>query len=172
MANPHSSAPGDLHRLALHCSLPEALEAMGERWSFLLLRAAFNGLSHFEEFQSALGIARNILSSRLTRLTEHGILQRLPCADDRRRIEYRLTEKGLALLPVLVSLRQWGERWGSGGPANPVLVDARDRQPVRPVQVIAHDGRPLDAHGLAWVDRATPADVKPAGGRRRAVAVA
>src|SRR3546814_47108 len=82
------------------CSLPAALEAMGERWSFLILRAAFNELHHFEEFQSELGIARNILANRLSRLVEHGILMRTAMPEDRRKIEYRLTDKGAALLPT------------------------------------------------------------------------
>ena len=81
---------------------------MGERWSFMILRASFNGLKHFEEFLSELGIARNILSNRLAKLVEHGILKREPCADDRRKIEYRLTEKGFDLLPAMLALRQWG----------------------------------------------------------------
>src|ERR1700742_2544493 len=98
------------HRKAIlvECALPRALEAVGERWSFLILRAAFNGLSHFEEYQSTLGIARNILANRLARLVGHGILSRCPCTDDRRKIEYRLTEKGEALMPTLLALRQWG----------------------------------------------------------------
>ena len=81
------------------CGLPQALEVMGERWSFMILRASFNGLHHFEEFLSELGIARNILSNRLAKLVEHGILERKPMAEDRRKIEYRLTEKGFDLLP-------------------------------------------------------------------------
>ena len=68
------------------CGLPEALEVMGERWSFMILRASFNGLHHFEEFLSELGIARNILSNRLSRLVEHNILDRKPHPEDRRRI--------------------------------------------------------------------------------------
>lgn len=126
---------------------------MGERWSFLILRGAFSGLAHFEEFQSTLGIARNILSNRLSRLVACGILQRCPDLRDRRKIAYRLTEKGRALLPVLIALRQWGERWGDGGPVNPVLVDNRDRRPVRSIAVQAQDGRDLDIADLAWVDR-------------------
>ena len=90
------------------CALPAALEAMGERWSFLILRAAFNGLHHFEEFQSTLGIARNILAYRLGRLVDHGILSREAMADDRRKVEYRLTQKGAELLPAMLALRQWG----------------------------------------------------------------
>ena len=80
---------GELRERLSECSLPAALEAMGERWSFLILRASFNGLHHFEEFQQELGIARNILANRLGRLVEHGILERRPMPNDRRKIEYR-----------------------------------------------------------------------------------
>ena len=143
----------DSRTMAVCCPLPAALEAMGERWSFLILRGAFNGVAHFEEFQSTLGIARNILSNRLSRLVACGIMERCPDLQDRRKIAYRLTEKGLALLPVLIALRQWGERYGDGDPVNPVLVDSRDRHPVRAVAVQAQDGRDLGAGDLEWVDR-------------------
>lgn len=133
------------------CGLPPALSAMGERWSFMILRAAFNGLKHFEEMQSSLGIARNILANRLWHLVESEILERQPCLDDRRKVEYRLTEKGKALLPAMIALRQWGEQWGTRIPSNPVLCDQRDRQPVQRVRVHAHDGRPLDWYDLLWV---------------------
>jgi DNA-binding HxlR family transcriptional regulator len=136
--------------LSALCSLPAALEAMGERWSFLILRGSFNGLHHFEEFQSELGIARNILANRLARLVGHGILERRPCPDDRRKIEYCLTDKGFALLPTMIALRQWGENWETGVPATPILVDARDRRPIRQVQVLSHDGRVLTKHDLLW----------------------
>ena len=139
-----------MHEPLMECSLPAALEAMGERWSFLILRAAFNGLHHFEEFQSQLGIARNILANRLGRLVEHGILMRKPIPEDRRKIAYRLTDKGYALVPTMVALRQWGERWETGVPAYPILVDARDRRPLMPVSVQAHDGRVLGRGDLIW----------------------
>lgn len=132
------------------CSLPAALEAMGERWSFLILRASFNGLHHFEEFQSELGIARNILANRLARLVDHGILMREAMPDDRRKIEYRLTDKGFALLPTMIALRQWGERWETGFPASPVLVDERDRRPIAQIEVRAWDGRVLTKQDLLW----------------------
>lgn len=138
------------------CSLPAALEAMGERWSFLILRAAFNGLYHFEEYQSELGIARNILANRLSRLVGHGILKRDALPEDRRKIEYRLTEKGEALLPTMLALRQWGERWETGMPSTPVLVDNRDGRAIRPIEVHAWDGRPLKKNELHW---ALPEDV-------------
>ena len=132
------------------CSLPAALEAMGERWSFLILRATFNGLHHFEEFQSELGIARNILANRLARLVQYGILQREPMPDDRRKIQYSLTEKGQALLPTMIAMRQWGERWETCVPAFPVLVDQRDCRPIQTVSVLAHDGRVLQLGDLHW----------------------
>ena len=143
-----------LAELAAKCSLPAALDVMGERWAFLILRSSFNGIKHFEEFQSTLGIARNILANRLSKLVEHGILTRVPMEEDRRKILYRLTEKGTALLPALVALRQWGERYESDVPASPVLVDGRDRQPIRAVRVLSHDGRELDLTDLMWVHRA------------------
>lgn len=99
---------GELREKLSECSLTAALEDMGERWSFLIMRASFNGLHHFEEFQQELGIARNILANRLGRLVEHGILQREPCPEDRRKVEYSLTDKGFSLLPTMVALRQWG----------------------------------------------------------------
>lgn len=135
-------------RELIDCGLPTALEVMGERWSFMILRASYNGLLHFEEFLTELGIARNILSNRLARLVSHGILRREPCADDRRKIEYRLTEKGLDLLPALVALRQWGQKYGEEVVENPVLVDARDRQPIGLVAILSHDGRILVAEEL------------------------
>ena len=139
--------------LLQQCSIAAALEAVGERWSFLILRASFNGLSHFEEFQSTLGIARNILSNRLGRLVENGILERMPDPSDRRKVSYQLTTKGLDLLPVLISLRQWGEKWVSGKPSNPVLVDRYNRQPIAPMAVRSSDGRALTLNELEWIDR-------------------
>ena len=143
------------HREMLRrCSIAAALAAVGERWSFLILRGAFNGLHHFEEFQCTLQIARNILSNRLARLVEHGILAREPDPADRRKIAYRLTDKGMDLLPVLISLRQWGERWVSTHPSNPVLVDTTTRRPIQTMAVRSADGHPLALGEMEWVDRA------------------
>jgi DNA-binding HxlR family transcriptional regulator len=135
-----------------HCSLPAALEMMGERWSFLILRAALSKVEHFEEFQSTLGIARNILSNRLGRLVDNGILSRAPDPADKRRVRYCLTEKGEELIPAMLALRQWGQKWGMGGgdAPVPVLVDARDRKPVRPIVVQASDGRTLRRDDMRW----------------------
>lgn len=137
----------------VECGLPQALEVMGERWSFMILRASFNGVHHFEEFLSELNIARNILSNRLAKLVEHGILKREPCADDRRKIEYRLTEKGFDLLPAMLALRQWGQKYGSEVTEDPVLVDEVDRLPIGPVSILSHEGRILNHRDLWLVKR-------------------
>lgn len=148
---------GDLReplRDLIECGLPQALEVMGERWSFMILRAAFNGVHHFEEFQQELNIARNILSNRLSRLVDHGIMAREVMTEDRRKVRYQLTQKGIELLPAMIALRQWGEKWESGVPSNPVLVDERDRRPIQPISIRAHDGRVLTHHDLCWIDLA------------------
>jgi DNA-binding HxlR family transcriptional regulator len=137
---------------ALECPLPGAVELIGDKWAFLILRGAFNGLKHFEQFQAGLGIARNILSDRLAKLVAGGILQRSPDESDKRKVVYSLTPKGMALLPVVLALRQWGEEWGHG-PASVVLADRRDRQPIRKICVQAADGRGLDLDDLVWITR-------------------
>lgn len=157
----------DLRNLT-ECGLPQALEVMGERWSFMILRAGFNGVHHFEEFLSELGIARNILSNRLAKLVDHEILKREPCPEDRRKIEYRLTEKGMDLLPAMLALRQWGQKYGTDFAENPVLVDERDRLPIGPVTITAHDGRAIDKHDLMFVERDQVGVTEPAPLRARA----
>ena len=157
----------DLRNLT-ECGLPQALEVMGERWSFMILRAGFNGVHHFEEFLSELGIARNILSNRLAKLVENGILKREPCPEDRRKIEYRLTDKGMDLLPAMLALRQWGQKYGTDFAENPVLVDQRDRLPIGPVTITAHDGRAIDKHDLMFVERDQVGLTEPALLRARA----
>ncbi|MGX7894309.1 winged helix-turn-helix transcriptional regulator [Tsuneonella sp. HG222] len=144
---------GHLHenlREIVECGLPGALEVIGDKWSFMILRAGFNGFKHFDSFQAELGIARNILSNRLQKLVENGIFKREPCEDDKRKIEYRLTEKAIDLLPAMIALRQWGEKYTSKVPPNLVLVDSRDRKPIEPVRLHAHDGRPLVYSDLDW----------------------
>ncbi len=144
---------------ALRCPIPQSVELIGEKWAFLILRGAFNGLQHFEEFQAGLGIARNILSDRLAKLVFGGILERSADPGDKRKVIYSLSAKGEALLPVVLALRQWGEDWGHGH-QDIVLADQRDGKPVRPIRVLAEDGRELELHDLMWVDRATGATLK------------
>jgi DNA-binding HxlR family transcriptional regulator len=137
---------------ALSCPLPAAVEVIGEKWAFLILRGALNGLKHFEEFQGGLGIARNILSDRLSKMVAGGILERAADPEDGRRVIYSLTPKGEDLLPVVLALRQWGEKWGYGS-MKVVLADSRDRKPVRKICVLSHDGRELKLDDLTWVQR-------------------
>lgn len=139
-------------RAALSCPLPAAVELIGEKWAFLILRGAFNGLKHFEEFQAGLGIARNILSDRLSKLVAGGILERSPDPEDGRRVIYSLSPKGEDLLPVVLALRQWGEKWGYGS-MSVALADARDRKPVRKICVLSHDGRELKLGDMTWIQR-------------------
>ena len=143
-------------RAALTCPLPPAIELIAEKWAFLILRGALNGLKHFEEFQGGLGIARNILSDRLSKLVAGGILERAADPEDGRRVIYSLTAKGEGLLPVILALRQWGEQWGYGK-MNVVLADRRDRRPVRRMCVLAHDGRELTLDDLTWIESAEAA---------------
>ena len=144
-----------------NCPLPDALEVIGERWSFLILRGAMFGLRHFEEFQSSLGIARNILSNRLTRMVENGILDRQVMDCDKRRVEYILTPKGRALGPVMIALRQWAEKWERGTHCAPSLVDRRDLRPVQEIAVLAQDGRRLETGDIVWIN--PDQDVAPEG---------
>jgi len=137
---------------ALSCPIPAAVELIGEKWAFLILRGAFNGLHHFEEFQAGLGIARNILSDRLGKMVAGGVLERAPDPQDKRRVIYSLTAKGEGLLPVVLAMRQWGEEWGYGK-MKIVLADKRDEKPVRKIAVLAHDGRELSLQDLTWIDR-------------------
>ena len=145
---------------ALHCPLPGAVELIGEKWAFLILRGALNGLQHFEEFQAGLGIARNILSDRLGKLVAGGILERTPDPTDKRKVIYALTDKGEALLPVVLALRQWGEDWGQG-PAPVVLVDRLKQSPIRRICVQAEDGRGLQLSELMWLPREEAAASPP-----------
>jgi len=146
-------------KAALRCPLPPAVELIGEKWAFLILRGALNGLQHFEEFQAGLGIARNILSDRLAKLVAGGILERSADSCDRRKVIYALTDKGEALLPVVLSLRQWGEDWGHGS-QDVMLADARDGRPIRRICVQAQDGRELQLRDLKWVEREDAAQKK------------
>jgi DNA-binding HxlR family transcriptional regulator len=137
---------------SLSCPLPPVVELIGEKWAFLILRGALNGLKHFEEFQAGLGIARNILSDRLSKLVAGGILERASDPEDGRRVIYSLTPKGEGLLPAVLALRQWGEQWGYGR-MKVVLADARDRKPVRRICVLSQDGRELSLKDLTWIER-------------------
>ena len=94
-----------------NCSIARALEVLGDRWTILVMREAFMRVRRFDDFQRDLGVARNVLSDRLHRLTEEGLLERHRYQERPERFEYRLTEKGLDLWPVMIALMQWGDRY-------------------------------------------------------------
>jgi DNA-binding HxlR family transcriptional regulator len=101
-----------LHRTydAQTCSVARALEAVGERWTLLILRDALLGVRRFDDFQESLGIARNVLTDRLGRLVDAGVLEKRPYSERPPRFEYRLTDKGRDLWPVVHALAVWGDR--------------------------------------------------------------
>lgn len=111
-----------------NCSVGLTLEVLGDRWSLLLLREAFYGVRRFADLERMLGCAKNVLSDRLGKLVEHGILRREAYKDEgqRERHEYRLTPMGLELFPIIVALMQWGDRWRAGPGGPPVEVLHRD----------------------------------------------
>lgn len=134
----------------MDCSLAQTLEVIGERWTLLILRDAFFGVRRFDVFQKRLGIARNILSARLSRLVEEGILERRALTEGGRRAEYHLTDKGRDLQPALLALTQWGDRWYPGEHEGPRIefVDRETLTPIRRVRPIAADGRELSTQEI------------------------
>ena len=139
------------------CSVARALSVLGERWTLLIVRDAFRGTRRFDEFQRSLGVTRHRLAERLRKLVDEGVLTRVAYMDRPTRYEYRLTRKGLALYPVLMTLSQWGDDWmddGNGPPTHyrhslcghhtrPVLTCAECSQPLRPEEVSAQPGQVL-----------------------------
>ncbi|MFC4115185.1 winged helix-turn-helix transcriptional regulator [Nonomuraea zeae] len=124
------------------CPVARTVDLIGDRWSLLIIRDAMDGSTTFTEFHQQLGIARNILTDRLRKLVEHGILDK-GAADDGRRQTYRLTEAGQDLFTAVVALRQWGERHAFA-PDEPhsVLVDDQGRE-LPELHPLGQDGTPL-----------------------------
>ncbi|AAN66130.1 HxlR family transcriptional regulator [Pseudomonas sp. XWY-1] len=126
------------------CPVARALEVLGDRWALMILRDAFDGLRRFSEFQKNLGLAKNILTSRLKLLVESGLLMTQPASDGSAYKEYVLTDKGRSVFPVVVGLRQWGERFlFEAGEARSELVDGVTGQALEILQVRGQDGRVL-----------------------------
>jgi DNA-binding HxlR family transcriptional regulator len=104
-----------------NCSIARTLDVVGEWWTLLILRDAFRGTRRFDDFQASLGLARSVLTARLNKLTEHGVLDRRAYSDHPPRYEYRLTEKGRALFPVIAALIRWGDQWAPTAAGPPVV---------------------------------------------------
>lgn len=128
------------------CPVARALDVIGERWSLLIVRDAFDGMRRFGEFQKSLGVAKNILADRLHTLVEEGIFAVAPASDGTAYLQYVLTAKGLALFPVVVGLRQWSEaQLFEQGEPHSTLLQRGAGLPVRRIDVLAEDGRVLQA---------------------------
>lgn len=120
------------------CHLAKAIEAVGDRWTLLILRAALFGVRRFDDFQKELSIPRTVLSGRLAKLVEADVLTKKAYKEDgkRARPEYLLTDAGEALRPVFMALTQWGDEWASDGAPPPIsFTHAKSRQKVRPAFV-------------------------------------
>ena len=117
-----------------NCSIARALEVVGERWTLLIIRDTFLGLSRFDQFQESLGVAPNVLSDRLNRLVDEGILERHAYSERPPRSEYRLTKKGRELAVPLLALMQWGDRHLSDKPPR-VARRREDRSKLKAVLV-------------------------------------
>jgi DNA-binding HxlR family transcriptional regulator len=136
------------------CPIARSLDVIGDWWSLLIVRDAFLGKRRFSEFQKSLGLAKNILCTRLQKLVSHGVLKTAPASDGSAYQEYQLTDKGRDLYLVLVALRQWGERQlFSKCEPELRLVDRKKGQPVKPLELRSQDGRllgPSDLRTEAW----------------------
>ena len=122
------------------CSVAKTLEIIGERWTWLIIRDAFHGLTRFIDFEQSLGIARNVLTDRLNRLVEEGIFERVLYQERPARYEYRLTQKGSDLATALTALRQWGDQYLS---AKPAQLLQRKHDKTRVIAALVPEGAPV-----------------------------
>lgn len=131
------------------CSVARTLDVIGEWWTLLILRDVFYGVRRFEALRSHLGISRKVLTNRLERLTDEGILKKALYQTHPNRSEYRLTEKGLDLLPVLLTLMNWGDRWMSEPDMTPVIFVHKDcGKETTPKLVCSCCGGELNSHNI------------------------
>jgi DNA-binding HxlR family transcriptional regulator len=158
------SRPWTLDFDPANCTIGATIGMIGEKWTFLVLREVFNGVRRFGDMQRRTGAPRQVLSDRLARLVGQGLLRKVPYREhgQRSRHEYRLTEKGLDLYPVLVALMEWGDRYAADPAGPPALLTHRDcGEPVR-LQLTCAAG-----HTLTSARAVTPL---PGPGARRIVA--
>ena len=129
---------------ATTCPVSRSVEVIADRWALLIVRDAFDGVRRFGDFQQGLGVARSVLANRLKSLVEAGIFQVQPASDGTSYQEYVLTPQGQSLFPVVVALRQWGERYLFGPrEEHSQLVDTATGQPLPLMQPLAADGRAI-----------------------------
>ncbi len=137
-----------------NCSVARALEIIGDRWIFLIIREAFFGIKTYEELQKNLKIATNILSSRLKTLVLNGIFERIKNPDDGRRFVYKLTKKGFDLYPITLSLMNWGDQWlADEGGAPLLLYHQKCGHRLEPVMNCAHCGETIQARDVTYIEQ-------------------
>ncbi|WP_102866775.1 winged helix-turn-helix transcriptional regulator [Pseudovibrio exalbescens] len=133
----------------MDCAIAQAIEQVGDAWTLLLLRALFQGLKRFDDFQGHLGMSSSVLSDRLARLMTAGLIRKEKDHRDARACVYLLTDKGLDFYPVLIALNQWGERWeGKPDGMRLDLIERASGRPVREVQVLSQDYKVLTARDV------------------------
>jgi DNA-binding HxlR family transcriptional regulator len=135
----------------MRCSIAQCLEIIGEWWSMLIIRDAFLGVSRFDDFQKRLGISRNVLNQRLAHLSDAGVLDRVPYREHPPRFEYRLSEKGRDLWPILSAMREWGDRYAA--PEGPPVLALHKTcgQVIGVVPTCSACGSPIDARDVIAV---------------------
>jgi len=136
----------------MNCGIAQALEVLGDWWTLLIVRDAFFGVRRFCDFGRNLGIAKNVLSSRLQHLVDDGVFNLVDVGSEGKRFEYHLSEKGEALLPVLTALRDWSDEWVFGRGNEPVIVkDRRTGRRIPKLRVTDAEGRALSRRDLRTV---------------------
>ena len=134
------------------CPVARSLDSIGDWWTLLIVRDAMLGIRRFSDFQRSLGLARNVLSARLKKMVADGVMTMAPAGDGTSYQEYRLTEKGESLLPVLVAMRQWGERFlFAPGEPHPELVGRLSGKTLETMRVRDVDGQELGVADLGLV---------------------
>ena len=130
------------------CSVGRAMDILGERWTFLILRESFYGVRRFSDMQRNLGIARNILSTRLQTLLRAGILERRRYQEEPERFEYRLTQAGRDLYPAVIAIMKWGDEYLAEEAGPPVVLRHSCGELIDPVLVCDHCGGALHPHDV------------------------
>jgi len=128
-----------------NCTIARTLGILGEKWTFIVLRDVFLGIRRFDDFIEHTGIGRQVLANRLATLVNEGLLRKQMYQEpgERTRLEYRLTDKGMDVYPILVALREWGDRYAADPAGPPLLTVHRDCGASVSVQLVCDDGHEL-----------------------------
>ncbi|MFS2317827.1 winged helix-turn-helix transcriptional regulator [Maricaulis sp. D1M11] len=132
------------------CAIAQTLNQVGDWWTLLIVRDAMRGARRFSDFHDSTGIAKNILTDRLNRLVENGIMRRVEVGVRGQRQEYELTDRGSALFPILMAMQQWGDEWIYGRESMPtVMYDTRTGEELAPITVANQQGEQVSHEDVA-----------------------